>query len=104
MSRLAELQRDLQSAAAAVAHAERTLAAHPNVPSVLATLRTAVGDATRGELGAAVRDCGTQESFARRMQEVAGDSGFMLFFEMDHGAWLKTFGVRRKIVRWVFGD
>lgn len=40
MSRLAELQRDLQSAAAAVAHAERTLASHPNVPSVLATLRT----------------------------------------------------------------
>jgi hypothetical protein len=40
MSRLAELQRDLQSAAAAVAHAERTLAAHPLVPSVLATLRT----------------------------------------------------------------
>jgi uncharacterized protein (DUF302 family) len=38
------------------------------------------------------------------MQEVAGDSGFMLFFEMDHGAWLKTFGVRRKIVRWVFGN
>jgi uncharacterized protein (DUF302 family) len=71
---------------------------------VLATLWTAVGDATRGELGAAVRDCGTQESFARRMQEVAGDSGFMLFFEMDHGAWLKTFGVRRKIVRWVFGN
>jgi uncharacterized protein (DUF302 family) len=71
---------------------------------VLTTLRTAVGDATRGELGAAVRDCGTQESFARRMQEVAGDSGFMLFFEMDHGAWLKTFGVRRKIVRWVFGN
>jgi uncharacterized protein (DUF302 family) len=71
---------------------------------VLATLRTTIGDATRGELGAAVRDCGTQESFARRMQEVAGDSGFMLFFEMDHGAWLKTFGVRRKIVRWVFGN
>src|SRR5712671_3507446 len=40
MSRLAELQMDLQSAAAAVAHAERTLATHPNVPSVLATLRT----------------------------------------------------------------
>jgi hypothetical protein len=40
MSRLADLQRELQSAAAAVAHAERTLAAHPNVPSVLATLRT----------------------------------------------------------------
>jgi hypothetical protein len=40
MSRLAALQKELQNAAAAVAHAERTLAAHPNVPSVLATLRT----------------------------------------------------------------
>ena len=40
MSRFAELQRDLQDAAAAVAHAERTLAAHPGVPSVIATLRT----------------------------------------------------------------
>jgi hypothetical protein len=40
MSRLAELQKDLQDASAAIAHAEQTLAAHPNVPSVLATLRT----------------------------------------------------------------
>jgi hypothetical protein len=40
MSRLADLQTDLQNAAAAVAHAERTLATHSNVPSVLATLRT----------------------------------------------------------------
>jgi hypothetical protein len=40
MTRLAELQKDLQDASAAVAHAERTLAAHPDVPSVMATLRT----------------------------------------------------------------
>lgn len=38
------------------------------------------------------------------MQEVAGESGFMLFFEMDHGAWLKTFGILRKVVRWIFGN
>lgn len=40
MSKLAQLQKDLQSASAAVAHAERVLSQHPNVPSVLATLRT----------------------------------------------------------------
>ncbi|WP_424630438.1 hypothetical protein [Bradyrhizobium sp. SYSU BS000235] len=40
MSTLAQLQKDLQDASAAVAHAERTLASYPNVPSVLATLRT----------------------------------------------------------------
>lgn len=40
MSQLAELQKDLQDVSAAVARAERTLAAHPDVPSVAATLRT----------------------------------------------------------------
>lgn len=40
MSQLAELQRDLQDVFAAIVHAERTLAAHPFVPSVEATLRT----------------------------------------------------------------
>lgn len=41
MSRLAELQNELQEIAAAIARAERTVAAHPDVPSVLATLQTA---------------------------------------------------------------
>jgi hypothetical protein len=40
MSRLEELQRELQDASMAIAHAERTLVAHPQTPSVLATLRT----------------------------------------------------------------
>ena len=71
---------------------------------VLAALRAAVGDATQGELSACVRDCATEEEFVQRMQEIAGNSGFMLFFEMDHGAWLKTFGIRRKASRWIFGN
>jgi hypothetical protein len=40
MRRLAEIQYDLQDVASAIAHAERTVAKHPNIPSVLATLRT----------------------------------------------------------------
>ncbi len=71
---------------------------------VLAALRVVIGDATQGELNAAVRDCATREGFEQRMQEVAGESGVMLFFEMDHGAWLKTFGIRRKVVRCIFGN
>jgi uncharacterized protein (DUF302 family) len=71
---------------------------------VLTELRAVIGDATHGELNAAVRDCATRERFEQRMQEVAGKSGFMLFFEMDHGAWLKTFDIRRKVVRWIFGN
>jgi hypothetical protein len=44
------------------------------------------------------------EVFVQRMQEIAGNSGFMLYFEMDHGAWLRTFGIRRKVVGWIFGN
>jgi hypothetical protein len=40
MSRIEELQRELQEASMALAHAERTLAVHPDIPSVLATLQT----------------------------------------------------------------
>ena len=71
---------------------------------MLAALRTAVGDATQGELNKAVQECATEQVFVQRMQEIAGDSGFMLFFEMDHGAWLKSFGIHRKVVRWIFGN
>jgi uncharacterized protein (DUF302 family) len=71
---------------------------------VLAALRMAVGDATHDELKKSVSNCATKDAFVQRMGEIAGDSGFMLFFEMDHGAWLKTFGIRRKVVRWIFGN
>jgi hypothetical protein len=40
MSRVQELQAELQGTDAAIAHAERTLAANPHIPSVAATLRT----------------------------------------------------------------
>jgi len=40
MSRLEELQRELQEAGEAIARAERTVAAHPGIPSAAATLRT----------------------------------------------------------------
>jgi uncharacterized protein (DUF302 family) len=71
---------------------------------VLVSLRAAVGVATRNELGDSVRARASKEAFTQRMQEIAGDSGFMLFYEMDHGAWLKTFGIERKVMRWIFGN
>jgi len=40
VSRLTDLQQELQDASAAIAHAERTVSAHPGVASVAATLRT----------------------------------------------------------------
>jgi uncharacterized protein (DUF302 family) len=28
----------------------------------------------------------------------------MLFFELDHGAWLEKYGISRKVRRWIFGN
>jgi len=72
--------------------------------AVLADLRVAVGDATHGELAEAAGGSLGKDDFENRMKKVTGDSDFMLFFELDHGAWLKAYGIRRKALRWVFGN
>jgi hypothetical protein len=72
--------------------------------AVLADLRAAVGDATHGELADAAGGSLGKDDFEHRMTKVTGDSDFMLFFELDHGAWLKAYGIRKKALRWVFGN
>jgi len=79
-------------------------ATHRAFDAVLADLRVAVGDATHGELAGAAGGSSDKDDFEDRMKKVTGDSDFMLFFELDHGAWLKSYGIRRRAVRWVFGN
>jgi uncharacterized protein (DUF302 family) len=71
---------------------------------VLTDLRTAVGSATHGELDHYAGCSTTKDQFEDHMQRLAGESGFMLFFELDHGAWLEKYGIRRKVRRWIFGN
>jgi hypothetical protein len=71
---------------------------------VLSDLRRLVGDATAGVVNDPDARNATQEDFERRMQALAGASGFMLFFEINHGDWLPIYGVRRKVTRWIFGN
>ena len=33
-----------------------------------------------------------------------GESGFLLFFQIDHGRWLPLFGVQRRAMRLIFGN
>ncbi|MGF6903559.1 DUF302 domain-containing protein [Paraburkholderia sp. GAS348] len=33
-----------------------------------------------------------------------GESGFMLFSEIDHGGWITKFGINRRTVRWILGN
>jgi uncharacterized protein (DUF302 family) len=46
----------------------------------------------------------TQSEFANKVESYAGESGFLLFLELNHGAWIGKFGIERKMVRWILGN
>ena len=43
-------------------------------------------------------------AFERQTRAQLGKSDFMLFKELNHGAWLPVFGIRRRITRWIIGN
>jgi hypothetical protein len=47
---------------------------------------------------------GSVEAFEKKVQQYVGDSGFMLFQEMDHCRWIEKFGIKRRLIRWIFGN
>jgi uncharacterized protein (DUF302 family) len=55
---------------------------------------------------AAMQEVGgiTRQHFEKVVQSQVGESGFMLFHEIDHGEWLPLFGIQRKVVRWILGN
>ena len=48
---------------------------------LLVALRAAMGDATQGQLGTAVRECATRELFEQRMREVAAIAASCCFLK-----------------------
>ena len=46
----------------------------------------------------------TREDYEKVVQSQLGESDFMLFLSIDHGKWLKVFGIQRKMVRMIFGN
>jgi len=68
-------------------------------------LRARMGRADLVQLGVLAREAATEEEYAREVERrFVGESGFMLFAELDHGAWLSRFGVRRQALRWILGN
>lgn len=49
-------------------------------------------------------DAQTWETYAARVQAFVGPSGFMLFALLDHGAWLPTAGIDRRVLRVILGN
>jgi uncharacterized protein (DUF302 family) len=73
--------------------------------AVLARLRGLMGSASLAEIVALAEKPTPEAEFARIVQErFEGESGFMLFAEVDHGGWLSKYGIDRRTVRWILGN
>ena len=71
---------------------------------VLLNLRKLVGSATPQKVTKQESGGDIREHFEKAIQSQVGESGFMLFLEIDHGQWLPLYGIGRKVVRWILGN
>ena len=72
---------------------------------VLRRLRGLMGDASVPAVVTLAKEVTTQAEYVRKVEErFVGESGFMLFHEIDHGGWLPKFGISRRTVRWILGN
>lgn len=75
-----------------------------NFDQVMSNLRAHVGETTFENIVQLSSMPGPLEAFEEKVQQYVGDSGFMLFAEMNHGCWIEKFGIQRRLVRWIFGN
>jgi uncharacterized protein (DUF302 family) len=71
---------------------------------VLDNLRALVGRPSMADLVKLSSEPSTKSEFASKVESYAGESDFLLFLELDHGAWIGKFGIERKMVRWILGN
>lgn len=68
-------------------------------------LRALMGKASVEEIIALAREPIGEAQFVQVVtSRFVGESGFTLFAEIDHGAWIQKFGIRRRSVRWILGN
>ena len=72
---------------------------------VLARLRASMGRVNAAEIVRLAQTDISEADFVRTVTEkYEGESGFMLFAEIDHGGWLPKFGIERRTMRWILGN
>ena len=73
--------------------------------AVRARLSEQMGRAPVGEVIGLARTVGGPEAYAREVQaRFVGASGFTLFAEIDHGAWIRLYGIERRCLRLILGN
>jgi uncharacterized protein (DUF302 family) len=76
-----------------------------SIGEVLSRLRGRMGDASVSGIVALAKEAITQAEYVKKVEErFVGGSGFMLFYEIDHGGWLSRFEINRRVVRWILGN
>jgi uncharacterized protein (DUF302 family) len=65
----------------------------------------ATGQATLPDVIALAGEAKSGDEYDRIVNDkYAKQSGFMRFAEVNHGAWLSVYGIRRRTVRWIIGN
>ena len=76
-----------------------------SIGEVLSRLRGRMGDASVSGIVVLAKEAITQAEYVKKVEErFVGESGFMLFYEIDHGGWLSRFEINRRVVRWILGN
>jgi uncharacterized protein (DUF302 family) len=73
--------------------------------AVLSALRSRMGVASIPILVELAKRHVDEKTFVDEVtRQFVGESGFMIFDELDHGGWLSIFGVRRRTLRLIYGN
>jgi uncharacterized protein (DUF302 family) len=71
---------------------------------VVARLRAHMGALSAKQVSEFGRQASSAVEFEDAVKPRLGDSGFVLMQEIDHGAWLKIYGVAGRHLRWIYGN
>jgi hypothetical protein len=73
---------------------------------VLATLRQLIGTDSWSSMPAAMQelDGANQANFETSVRNKLGPSEFMFFHEINHSQWLPIYGIKRRVLRLIFGN
>jgi len=72
--------------------------------TVVASLRARVGRMSFATVIKMSRSAASVENFEFSFRNLIPKSGFVLFDEIDHGAWLQRYGLGLKSLRWILGN
>jgi uncharacterized protein (DUF302 family) len=71
---------------------------------VVAAFKAAIGEIDGDKFARAVQASATPGDFEKQMHAAEGPSGFMLFQELDHGAWMARVGLKARAKLYILGN